>query len=282
VNRWRFAFTRRWLTYLACAIVFAIACGLLSNWQLNRSKEAAAANTLIAKNFDAPAVPLGDALPTLRSFDAEQQWKRVTATGSYVQDDQLLVRNRATDSGPGFEVLTPLRLADGSLFIVDRGWVPVGNRGGQPDAVPRAQSGQVTVTVRLKASEPRLHGQSTSGNQVPTIMLRDIHGKLGGAMYTGAYGVLQTERPAPAHPLTPVVSSPPTKDEGMHWSYMIQWIIFALIGFFGLGYAIRQEYKHRNEDAPEQREREAARAAKRARKGKTDAETEDELLDQLH
>ena len=35
---WSFAFSRRWFGYLAFAIVFAIACGFLSNWQLALSK----------------------------------------------------------------------------------------------------------------------------------------------------------------------------------------------------------------------------------------------------
>jgi hypothetical protein len=60
---------------------------------------------------------------------------------------------------------------------------------------------------------------------------------------------------------------------------MIQWIIFALIGFFGLGYAIRQEYKHRNEDDPSQLAREKERERRRAVRPKWDAEIEDELLD---
>ena len=36
---WRFAFSRRWLGYLGVAIVFAIVCVLLSNWQLARASE---------------------------------------------------------------------------------------------------------------------------------------------------------------------------------------------------------------------------------------------------
>jgi len=267
------------LGYLGFAIVFAIACVLLSNWQLARGKEAAAANALISRNFDSAPVELADVLPTTASFRAGQEWKRVRVTGVYQTKDQLLVRNRTTDAGPGFEVLTPLKTADGALFIVDRGWVAVGNRDNLPEKVASPPSGTVTVIARLKPSEPRLPGQKASPGQVPTIQLHDIAGALGGRVYTGAYGLLQSQTPAPARALTPVVTSKPVQDEGLHWSYMIQWIIFALIGFFGLGYAVWQEYKHRNEDDPVERERAAARARRNARRAKTDAEIEDELLD---
>jgi cytochrome oxidase assembly protein ShyY1 len=279
---WRFAFSRRWLGYLAFAIVFAVACGFLSNWQLARSKEAAAANALVTANFDSRPVPLTDELPNLGSFSPKQEWRRVTVTGTYERDHQLLVRNRPFNGSPGFEVLTPLRTADGALFIVDRGWVPTGNTNDRPDHVPAAPSGTVTVVARLKASEPAISGRTAVGDQVGTIQLSVVKQKLGGAdVYTGAYGLLDSEDPAPATAPTPTVTSPPTQDEGLHWSYMIQWIIFALIGFFGLGYALVTEYRKLNSDDPAERAR-AAERERRRRAKRTDADVEDELLDATH
>lgn len=276
---WRFAFSRRWFGYLAFAIAFAIACGFLSNWQLARSKEAAAANALVTANYDSAPRPLTQELPSLGSYSAKQEWTRVTVTGTYERDKQLLVRNRPFNGSPGFEVLTPLRTADGSLFVVDRGWVPTGNHTDSPDHVPAAPAGTVTVVARLKASEPAIAGRTATGDQVGTIQLSVVKQKLGGAdVYTGAYGLLDSEDPAPATAPTPTVTSPPTQDEGLHWSYMIQWIIFALIGFFGLGYALVTEYRKRNSDDPAEKAR-AAERERRRRAKRTDADVEDELLD---
>jgi cytochrome oxidase assembly protein ShyY1 len=276
---WGFAFSRRWFGYLAFAIVFAIACGCLSAWQLARSKEAAAANALISENFDSHPVPLTEELTRLDAFSPKQEWKRVTVTGTYERDHELLVRNRPFNGGPGFEVLTPLRTASGALFIVDRGWVQPGNSEDSPDTVPAAPSGTVTVIARLKPSEPGIPGRSAAGNQVGTIQLSVVKQKLGGAdVYTGAYGLLDSQKPSPASAPTPTVTDPPVQDEGLHWSYMIQWIIFALIGFFGLGYALRTEYRKRNEDDPEEKVRAAERQRKRALR-RTDADVEDDLLD---
>jgi cytochrome oxidase assembly protein ShyY1 len=278
MNRWRFAISRRWFGYLAFAIIFAIACACLASWQVARGKQAAAANALVSHNFYSDPVPLADALPGLGYFKADQEWKRVTVTGEFVQADQLLVRNRATSKGQGFEVLTPMRLADGSIFIVDRGWVGAG-QGGQPEAFPAAEHGQVTAVVRLKPSEPALAGQHAQGGQIPTVQLSLVKRLIGAdAVYTAAYGLLDTETPQPAQRLERVVASPPTADEGLHWSYTIQWIIFALIGFFGLGYAVRQEYKRRNEDDPEVAAKEAERERRKALRPRTDAEIEDALI----
>jgi cytochrome oxidase assembly protein ShyY1 len=274
---WRLILTRRWLGYLAFAVAFAIACGFLSSWQLSRGKDAAAANAVIEANFHSTPVPLEAVLPSLDAFQPDQQWRRVTVTGTYLPEDELLVRNRPTSAGPGFEVLTPLRLEDGSVFIVDRGWVPTGEEHDAPDAIPAPPAGEVTVIARLKPSEPRLNARTGSGDQLATIELPAVKSKIGGSVYTGAYGVLDTQTPAPAQSLTPVLMTEPTQDEGLHWSYMIQWIIFALIAFFGLGYAVRQEYRlRRQDDDPDYRAQERKRPAK-----KTDSQIEDELLDSL-
>lgn len=277
VRGWRILLTRRWLGYLAFAIAFAIACVFLSSWQLSRGKDAVAANAIIAANFNSTPIALDAALPNVHAFRADQQWLRVTVTGRYLHQDELLVRNRPTNDGPGFEVLTPLRLDDGSIFIVDRGWVPTGNRQDTPDSVPAPPTGEVTVIARLSASEPVLDNRSATGNQIATINLPQVAARVTGTVYTAAYGVLDSQSPA-GGALTPVDAAPPVQDEGLHWSYMIQWVIFALIGFFGLGYAVRQELRLRNADDPVEREKAQERERKRSLK-KTDADVEDEILD---
>lgn len=274
---WRFALSSRWAGYLAFAIVFAIACGFLSAWQVARSKEASAANQLVSRNFHAAPAPVGALLPTLTSWRDSEEWRKVELTGTYLRSRELLARNRPTDDGPGFEILTPLRLTDGRVFVVDRGWVPTGNTHDAPDAVPAAPAGTVHVVARLKESEPTLPDRSATGDQIATIHLPTIDRRVGGDVYTGAYGLLVSQSPAPATAPTRVDAVPPVANEGLHWSYAIQWVIFALIGFFGLAYALVKEYRLRNEDDPEEQRRAEERARRRAAK-RTDADIEDELV----
>ncbi len=128
--------TRRWLGYLALVIVFAIACVLLANWQLARRAEATARIQLVETNWAAEPVPIEEVLPDLDAFDPPTEWLPVELHGRYLPEQQLLARGRPLGGNPGFEVLVPLQLDDGSVFIVDRGWVPVGNNQDSPDAVP--------------------------------------------------------------------------------------------------------------------------------------------------
>jgi cytochrome oxidase assembly protein ShyY1 len=277
---WKFAFTRRWAGYLALTILFAAVCSGLGVWQLARRAEALAEIIKVDTNFDATPVPIADALPTLQSFDESQKWLPVAVTGTYLTDEQLLVRNRPLNITPGFEVLTPLRLTDGAVFIVDRGWVPTGQNQDAPDVVPQAPSGQVTVVARLKAGEPTLAGRTASGNQIATIDLTDVAKRVGEPIYTGAYGLMASEDPAPAE--RPVAVTRPVRDEGPHLSYAFQWFVFGLLAFIGLGWAIRQEYRTVNADDPDERERAAERERRRAARPRSDAQVEDELLDRHH
>ncbi|MDM4763134.1 SURF1 family protein [Galbitalea sp. SE-J8] len=263
------------------AIVFAIACALLSRWQFARNDEARIEVEHIEANYDADPVAIASVLPALDAWSEGVKWTPVSLRGTYLVDEQLLVRNRPYNGSPGFEVLTPLRLDDGDVFVVDRGWVPSGNAQDAPDAVPAPPGGEVTVVARLKQGEPELAGRTAPAGQIPTIELDDIATALGRDTYTGAYGLLDSEDPAPA--TRPLPAPEPALDEGPHLSYAIQWIVFALFGFFGLGYALRTEYRARRADAADPDAPPAAprrpRRPPRTGRDRSDAEIEDELLD---
>ncbi len=163
----------RWRRPLALAIVFAIGCGLLSWWQFARRTETAEANALVVANYDATPQPLGDVLHGLGSYTPGQQWRQVRATGVYLLQDQLLVRDRQLDGNPGFEVLTPLRLDDGRVFVVDRGFLNIGTKQDRPDQIPAPQTGRVTVTARLQANEHAIPGRSAPpGRSRPSTSAR--------------------------------------------------------------------------------------------------------------
>ncbi len=274
---WRFLLSARWAGYLALVIAFAIACSALGAWQLARRAEAHAAVVKLDANYDSPPVPLGSLLPTLGSFEESQEWSPVELRGSYLSDAQLLVRTRPLGGNPGFEVLVPFRLEDGAVFVVDRGWVPTGSAQDAPDAVPAAPEGVVTVIARLKPGEPSLPGRTAPEGQIATIELDDIAELLGQPTYTGAYGLMVTESPAALERPTP--RPKPARDEGPHLSYAFQWFVFALLGFLGLGWAVRQEYRLVNAEDPAERERAAERERRRAERMPTDAEIEDAILD---
>lgn len=277
MKNWRFAFSRRWFGYLAVAVVFAVVCVLLSNWQLSRLEEKRLENSHVIDNYDSSPVPLTDVLSDRDSWSDGDTWTPVLMTGSYLEDEQVLVRNRPRNGQPGFEVLTPLRLTDGSVFIIDRGWLPTGNAQDLPDVIPAPPTGEVTVTARLKPGEPALQGRSAADGQIATVELAQFADRIDAPVYTGAYGLMDAEDPAPAD-APPLPAFKPELDEGSHLSYAFQWLVFGILGFAFLAYAVREEYRHLNADDPAEQARAAERERKRAAR-RSDSDVEDDILD---
>ena len=270
----------RWAGYIAFAIVFAIACAFLANWQFTRNADRSAQLALVEANYDAPAVPLAELIPAGGTFSASDEWHPVELTGSYLAEEQLLVRNRPHGGTAAFEVLVPFQLDDGRVLIVDRGWVPPAADGPLPASIPAPPEGESTVVVRLRPGEALpSSGRTGEEGQVPTINLPfvadTVSTDVSDAVITSAYGILVSEDPVPA--AVPGALAVPSEDPGPHLSYAIQWILFAIMGFIFIGYIIRTERKYRREDAEDAQESGIPRAPTRRRD--RDAEDEDALLD---
>ncbi|MFV9426122.1 SURF1 family protein [Microbacterium sp. S1037] len=237
----------RWAMYVGIAVLFAIACAYLSNWQFSRNAERSEQLQLVTDNYDATPVALGDLLAPGADLTPSDEWRPVRLEGQYLADEQLLVRNRAHNGSAAYEQLVPFRLTDGRVFLIDRGWLPPGNSQSLPDDIPAPPSGTVTVEARLRPGEAApTSGRTAEAGQVPTINL-GLVAEQTGPIEPGAYGLLMSEDPAPADAPLPV--DPPSDDPGPYLSYAIQWILFALMGFGFITYVIVSERKLRREEA---------------------------------
>ena len=264
----------RWTIYLVIALIFAIVCGFLANWQFSRSDERNGEIALVEQNYDREPVPFDEAVPNANVFDPKTEWLPVTLEGQYLADEQILARNRPHGGSSAFEVLVPFQLTDGRIIIVNRGWVAPGE-GTLPDVVPEPPSGEnVSVVVRLRPSEgvPRTGIGANEGEYLTfkSINLPTIAEHTGENTVTSVYGLMVSENPAVAD--VPRQVEPPTEDPGPHLSYAIQWILFALMGFIFIVYIIRTERAQRREDA-------GVATVKVKRRRDKDAEQEDALLD---
>lgn len=229
--------TPRWLGWLALLVVASIVCVLLAQWQWGRYEDKAARADRIEAHYDAAPVPVSDVLTVEGVFQTEDRWTRVRASGEYLTDQRLLVRNRPLDGTYGYEVLLPLRLDDGSVLVVDRGWVPNSPKGADvvPD-VPPAPEGRVTVTGWLRGGEPADDSTMPQG-QVASIHLPEVSDRIGEPVL-GAYLALQSSDPEVQRP-APLAE--PDTGTGPHLAYTIQWYlaIGGLAAFFVV--ALRRE-----------------------------------------
>ncbi|HWI29541.1 MAG TPA: SURF1 family protein [Stellaceae bacterium] len=121
----------------------------LGTWQVQRLgwKE-----RLIAERHAAVTAP-PIALPKSLAEAQRLEYRHITATGTFLNDRELFLGATDEEGHAGYHVITPLRLADGGVLLVDRGFIPEDRKSPSSRAAGEL-SGEVTVTglVRLAPS----------------------------------------------------------------------------------------------------------------------------------
>ena len=228
-------FLRRVLPTLAtiAGVVLFVAAG---HWQQGRmhDKEAQRAQ----QDAAAQSPPLGFAETPTQSDWASLRYRRVFAAGTFDAKRQILIDNKVHDGRVGYDVVTPLTLADGRTVLVDRGWIAQGaSRGALPAAPPPEGVTSISGRIALPASGYlELERESGSG---------PVWQNLDPARFAAASGIavlpMVIEQIAPTGPDS-LVRDWPASESGVekHRIYMMQWYAFA-----GLAVALWLYFHHR-------------------------------------
>lgn len=134
------------IALVACASFAALVA--LGSWQVYRRAWKLDLIERVEARVHAPAVPAPARERWSQVGAANDEYRHVRVTGTFMPDADTFVQ-AVTERGAGFWVLTPLRLADGSVVLVNRGFVPPGLRGRLAPVV-----GPTTVTGLLRLTEP--------------------------------------------------------------------------------------------------------------------------------
>lgn len=241
----RFLLSRRWLLFAVAVAAMAWGASLLGQWQFHRLDERRSENKLVSRNLDSPPVPLDDLMAVGRAPSEDHEWREVVVHGTWDDAHTIVVKYQTRDGGPGVDVVTPLRTADGAAVLVDRGWLATKNVGGQRPDLPEAATGPVTVTgwVRIDGT-----GDSTRVTDLATraISSRAAAEVLPYPLY-GGFLDLHTETPPPAEPLA-ATELPDDTSEGPHFFYGLQWWFFGALAVFGFGYLAYDEWRRARDE----------------------------------
>lgn len=236
----------RWISAALVILVLAGACVQLGRWQLNRLDERKSRNDVTRSNLAAPTAPLDDVVGPSRVVGPQHDWRTATVTGRYDATKQVVLRYRNVRDKPGFEIVTPLVLANGSAVLIDRGFLA--RQGGElaPGTIPSVPTGEVTITGRLRRSE---RGGHTSGGVPVDGTARLINGpEFATALGLNLYdGYLTVDQQSPAADPAFAGFPGPEIDDGPHFFYALQWFFFALLAIGGLIYFSRRDV---NGDGP--------------------------------
>ncbi len=236
----RFLLSRRWLLFALAVAALAWLTSQLGEWQFHRLDERRADNRRTAQNLDQPPVPLTDLMRVGHGPSQAHEWRKVVAHGTWDDAHTIVLKYQTRDAGPGVDVVTPLRTAEGPAVLVDRGWMPSENVGSRRPHLPPAQTGDVTVIGWLRVDGT---GGSTTIDSLATraISSRAAAKVLPYPLY-GGFLDLQTESPSPAKRLG-ATELPDDTSEGPHFFYGLQWWFFGILAVFGFVYLAYDEWR---------------------------------------
>jgi surfeit locus 1 family protein len=205
------------LAAIAGVALFVVA----GNWQRDRMEQKLALRAQFDAAMAAPAV----AFPDVRDW-APWRYRQVVATGIYDAGRQILIDNKVHDGRSGYQVITPLTLADGRVVLVNRGWVAGGaTRIELPKVAPPAGIVSVLGRINIPAT-----GYVELKHDAPAGPVWQNLDPQRFAQVTGvAVAPIVVEQMAPADRVDNLVRDWPAPDVGAERNriYMLQWYTFA-------------------------------------------------------
>jgi surfeit locus 1 family protein len=150
------ALNRRALVVLVAAIALAALTARLGIWQLDRAAQKTALQRSLDERRARPPLPAAE-LAREAAQAAAQHHRLVTLQGRWLPAATVYLDNRQMNGRPGFFVITPLQLADGSAVVVQRGWLPRDPVDRTRIAAPVTPTGEVVIAGRIAPPPGRLY-----------------------------------------------------------------------------------------------------------------------------
>jgi surfeit locus 1 family protein len=202
----------------------------LGTWQLMRLQWKGALIDEFTSRATAEAV-----IPPAENRAAQMRFQRLRVSGVWMHDAEVQLTGRLFEGTPGYHVITPMRLDDGRILILNRGWVSQDYR--RAEARPLSlDDGRVKVEAILRL--PFRKGYFVPENDPDrddwfTLKIDDIatHHDLGGRIITTySADVLRPDGPY----TLPIGAAVEIDIPNDHWNYALTWfgIALGLIGVY--------------------------------------------------
>lgn len=249
-----FLLSRRWILFLVAVIALAWGAWWLGEWQFHRLEDRKEKNAIVERNEEAEPAPVADVLSVDDGVARKDEWRRITATGTYDTENTVVVRYRTRDGMAGVDVVVPLITNEGTSLIVDRGWMATENRGARPEDLPSPPSGEVTVVgwVRKDASDDSAKVRDHSTRSISSTEIAEVTGD---PTYRG-FVDLASEDPDTGSELK--LASLPETDNGPHFFYGLQWWFFGFLALLGFVWMAVDEWRGGRKGQPAPAEAPAA------------------------
>lgn len=104
---------------------FVMVLSLLSlgAWQISRMNWKSDLLHKVQENISLPPVSIQNVLNDMRPHNWE--FRKVKLKGKFLHNLEVNLIPKALNGQPGYHLITPFQLEDGSIVIINRGWVPL-------------------------------------------------------------------------------------------------------------------------------------------------------------
>ena len=239
---YRFLIRPIWLLLHVTVVATVLLMVNLAFWQIGRYHEKVDFNATVKQRITEPIVPVEKLLSAINDGSQSPktvEWRTVLVVGEYIDSETVEAVNRAQDGYSGKDPLTPIRLANNQLLLMNRGFIPISK-----DVRP-APSGQVQIIGRVRAPEIRRRfriSDPTQGEllEVSNIDLERLNIQMPSELAPIYVEVLESQPPD-----SPELSriAAPALSTGSHLSYTFQWFTFSVFVLAGWIIVIRRKIK---------------------------------------
>lgn len=125
-----------WIVALTL-LTIALFCRL-GYWQLDRAEHKRVVAESLA-TVDSGFLPLVE----LEHLEAAEPYRHSAVSGVFLAEQQMLLDNQVLDGQAGYEVISPLRMADGRVILINRGWLA-----GRPGLLPTWETPNQAITLQ--------------------------------------------------------------------------------------------------------------------------------------
>lgn len=225
-------FSRRWWYVTLFVILGVIFLARLGFWQLERLEERRAFNELVASRWNQEPFDLNNT--TLPANLDDIGYRRIAAAGAFDYEHQVVLKNQNRESAPGFKLVTPLLLPNGQAILVVRGWIPYSEANPEEWVQFNEATDSAPIVGMLQKSQVLPGAAVPEGPQTEWFRV-DIEAIQRQMPYQLLpVFLLQLPEPGRGYEALPYRDVPFELTEGNHFSYALQWFMFAVI--LGGGY----------------------------------------------
>ncbi len=223
----------RWIALTAFLLIMIYLFIRLSDWQFDRYNTRIQNNEITTTALSSEPIKLTD----LSQVSDLKDWQKVSIKGEFVNSDAKLLRRQYLESSLGFWVITPLKLDNDKVILVNRGWIPIAESSTSQQEIPSSPQGDVTIigyvqTLKDTRSEP----EDLPLNQINHLNSTNFSSQPLSTSYLQLASMTPMDNQVAIIPL-------PELSNGPHFSYAIQWILFALMLPIGWYVLLKNENK---------------------------------------